>query len=134
MMSMTITPPSECTHTCTHTLGLSTTRRVFLIFAASYVIIVAVVRLLLEMFQFVTLRLSFLLDWVNWAEVILFSCSIIFVFVYGTDCLCPTEWQWQIGSIAVFLSWIDLIIIFRKIPLTGWQWVWMLCRDPCAHV
>ena len=94
-------------------------RRGFLFFAASYVIIVAVIRLLLEMFQLVNLKLSFLLDWVNWAEIILFVCSIIFVFVYGTDCLCPMEWQWQIGCIAVFLSWIDLIVIFRKIPLTG---------------
>lgn len=100
-------------------LGLNTARRVFLLIAASYVIIVAVIRLLLELFQFINLKFYYFLDWVNWTEVILFLCSIIFVSVYGTKCLCPTRWQWQIGCIAVFLSWISLIIFFRKIPLTG---------------
>ena len=31
----------------------------------------------------------------------------------------PSEWQWQLGAIAVFLGWIDLIIFIRKLPLTG---------------
>lgn len=106
-------------HTTVFFPGLNMARRIFLIVAASYVIIVSVIRLLLEMFQFVNLKLYYLLDWVNWTEVLLFVCSIIFVSVYRTDCLCPTRWQWQIGCVAVFLSWIILIIFFRKIPLTG---------------
>ena len=28
-------------------------------------------------------------------------------------------WQWQLGAIAVFLGWVDLIIFFSKLPLTG---------------
>lgn len=99
--------------------GFSSTEDVFLYFAASVVIVVAIIRLLFELFQFLTLKLYYLIDWVNWIEVILFICSIIFVFVYPTGCLCPTPWQWQIGCVAVFLTWIDLIIFIRKIPLTG---------------
>lgn len=28
-------------------------------------------------------------------------------------------WQWQLGAIAVFLGWLNLIIFIRKFPLTG---------------
>ena len=79
----------------------------------------AVIRLLFEMFQAISLKIYYIFDWVNWLELTLFICSIIFVSVYRTDCLCPTDWQWQIGSVAVFLTWIDLIIFIRKLPLTG---------------
>ena len=52
----------------------------------------------------------------EWMEIILFICSIVFVWVFHADCLCPLTWQWQIGVVAVFLGWIDLI---SKFPLTG---------------
>ena len=106
---------------------LSTNRQVFLYVGASIVILVAVVRLFFELFQFFSLKLYYLTDWVNWVEVVLFACSIIFAFVYLTECLCPTPWQWQVGCIAVFLAWIDLIIFIRKIPLTG-----TLCSFCCS--
>ena len=99
--------------------GLGSSRRIFLYVAASVVIFVAVIRLIFELFQFITLKVLYILDWVNWLEITLFVCSIIFSFVYQADCLCTTEWQWQLGCVAVFLAWGDLIIFFRKIPLTG---------------
>ena len=99
--------------------GLSSSRHVFLIVAASVVIVVAVIRLFFELFQFISLKHLYVLDWVNWFEIILFICAIIFSFIYQADCACTTEWQWQIGCVAVFLAWVDLIIFFRKIPLTG---------------
>ena len=52
-------------------------------------------------------------------EVALFACSFIFVWVFHFDCLCPRNWQWQIGVVAVFLGWIDLIVFISKFPLTG---------------
>lgn len=107
--------------------GLSSVKNVFLLAAASIVIIMAVIRLIFEMFQAISLKIYYIFDWVNWIEVTLFICSIIFVSVYRTDCLCPTDWQWQIGSVAVFLTWIDLIIFIRKLPLTG-NLVLMLVR------
>lgn len=127
---------------------MSSVNRVFLVVAASIVISVALVRLLFEMFQLINLKIYYVLDWVNWIEVLLFIFAIIFVFVYFTECFCPTNWQWQLGCIAVFLTWINLIIFIRKIPLTGWppgkvirlQLQAMpclficICRDLCAHV
>ena len=98
---------------------LNEVRRSFLVLAAIVIIVFAVIRLFFELFQSFTLKMLYFLDWVNWIEVILFICAIIFVFVFFTDCLCPTVWQWQIGCVAVFLAWIDFIIFIRKLPLTG---------------
>lgn len=83
------------------------------------VILIAMVRLVFEIFQLISLKIYYLLSWVNWLELMLFPSAIMFVFVYENDCLCPSGWQWQLGCIAVFLTWIDLIIFIEKLPLAG---------------
>lgn len=101
------------------TEGLSSVNQVFLYASATIVIAIAGIRFVIELFQFLASGLNYIFDWVNWMEVILFICSIAFAFVYFSDCLCPTRWQWQLGCIAVFLTWIDLILFIQKMPLTG---------------
>ena len=85
---------------------------VAVIFCASF-------RLLIELIQLCVLRLRFLLNWGNLMEIILFTFSIVYGWVFHSPCLCPTSWQWQIGAIAVFLAWIDLILFFAKFPQIG---------------
>ena len=110
----------------THTTENSSTRRRFLFAAAIIIIMIAIFRLLTETFQFIQLRLTYLFDWVNWVEVILFVCCIIFAWVFQTECQCTTGWQWQIGAVGVFLAWIDLVVFIRKLPLTGnWLIGWI---------
>ena len=72
--------------------------------------------MIFEIIQLCVLRIQYISDIVNWIEVPLFISAGIFSFVFSTDCLCPFTWQWQIGSIAVFLAWIDLIIYIRVLP------------------
>ena len=33
--------------------------------------------------------------------------------------MCPLEWQWQIGVVAILLAWINLIRFCVKFPSTG---------------
>jgi transient receptor potential cation channel subfamily A protein 1 len=100
--------------------GISTDRVVAIYISATIVVTLSLFRLVvLEGIQFITQRSRYLLDWVNWIEITLFFCSIIYVWVFHTGCLCPLTWQWQIGVVAVFLSWFDLIIFISKFPLTG---------------
>ena len=33
--------------------------------------------------------------------------------------MCPHEWQWQVGVMAILLAWIDLIAICAKFPTIG---------------
>ena len=111
-----------CTHTHTHTHNADSTSRHlrnFLYFTASIVILFALCRLVLELAQIIVLRLNYVRDWINWMEVLLFVFSIIFVWVFNTECACTLIWQWQIGALSVFLAWITLIVFISKFPLVG---------------
>ena len=85
-----------------------------------FVILFSLIRLIMELFQAIQLRLvRYALSWVNWLEVLVFCSSIFFVVTFFSDCLCPTVFQWQVGVVAIFLAWVDLIIFIRKLPGTG---------------
>lgn len=99
--------------------GISEAHQSFIYLSAVVVIIASLCRLVLEGIQFVTQFSRYLSNWVNWMEIGLYVCSIIFVWVFHIDCLCPLTWQWQIGVVAVFFGWIDLIVFISKFPLTG---------------
>ena len=71
------------------------------------------------MLQMVQFRLKYLMDWTNWLELVLYSSTVLFVFVFGAPCLCPQNWQWQFGILAVFLAWINLVLFIQKFPLIG---------------
>ena len=43
----------------------------------------------------------------------------MFVLVRSDHCYCTRPWQWQVGVIAVFLSWMGLVFSIRKIPVVG---------------
>ena len=79
----------------------------------------ALVRLAVEGIQLISQFPHYFFEPINWIETTLFVSSIIFVWVFHVDCLCPLEWQWQIGVVAVFLGWIVLIVFGSKYPLTG---------------
>lgn len=99
--------------------GMTSIKQGFLLFTATVVILIAVIQLMLKIFQLFTLKIHYLLNWMNWLEVGLFSCAIVFVFVYRSDCYCHTRWQWQFGCISVFLAWIALILFIEKLPYAG---------------
>ena len=91
----------------------------FLQIAAILIIIISVLRLALECYQFIQLVQDYFSDLSNWVEIPLFICSIIFALVFDHECLCPRGWQWQIGILALFLAWLDLILFMRKVRLMG---------------
>lgn len=91
----------------------------FLFIASIVIVFLALMRLLMEAYQLFLRRLEYIKDWINFLEILTFSCTIVFVWIFHTDCFCPYDWQWQIGIIAVFLAWINLVIFVQKLPLTG---------------
>lgn len=82
-------------------------------------ILSALSRLTFEGIQLISQYQSYFKDFTNWMEMTLFVCSIIFVWVFHSDCLCPLDWQWQVGVVAVFLAWIVLIFFISKLPFAG---------------
>ena len=83
-------------------------------------ILLALLRLTHELFfQLGTGRLHYFLDWVNWMEMVLYSCSIIFTAMPNWICPCVFSWQWQVGVVAVFLAWCDFIVFTAKFAKIG---------------
>ena len=78
--------------------------------------IMIIVQITFEIFQFYVNGLWYLKDWTNYVDVAVYITCFMFVVSATNDCACPTYWQWQIGCIAVFLAWIDLLIFLRMGP------------------
>ena len=94
--------------------------RAFLRGAAIIVIIFSVIRLFIEAVQLILRRHHYFLDWENWMELCLFITCIIFVSSgLQSGCLCPESWQWQLGALAMFIAWLDMMLFLKKFPLTG---------------
>ena len=123
------------TSPCTLPPGITTARRNFLYLAALVTILLAVARLVVEGFQLVHWTQSrspnicgrryklyvnweYWLDWTNYLEITLYTFSIAFVVVFD-DCFCPSDSQWQIGTVAVFFAWMNLLLFFYKLPKIG---------------
>ena len=114
---------------------ISTAKRNFLYVAALVTILLSVARLIVEVLQLLHwtqsknpnccgkrfklyVKWEYWLDWTNYLEITLYTFSIAFVVVFD-DCFCPTDSQWQIGTVAVFFAWIDLLLFFYKLPKIG---------------
>ena len=91
----------------------------FLYFAAILLILVSIVYLVFEAIQLIRRRLQYLLEYENYIQVALFFCSIIYVVPTGDTCWCTPSWKWQIGVVAVFLGWLNCIILLRNWPVWG---------------
>ncbi len=96
---------------------LGNQKSVFVIAIA--VILSAIFRLILEISQVFVLKHRYMFEFSNWMELTLFTFSIMFACLFWSRCSCPTGWQWQIGTVAVFLAWIDLMLFFDKFPWIG---------------
>ena len=62
---------------------------------------------------------QYLTDFTNFLELLLYGSTLTFVSVFDTSCLCPTNYQWQFGILAVFLGWINLLLFVQKFPGIG---------------
>ena len=80
-------------------------------------IIFAFLRIFWELYQLLSRQHEYFKDWINLFEWCLYICSIIFVWVFNSDCLCVSKLQWQVGVVAIFLGWIGLIHFFSKLPI-----------------
>ena len=91
----------------------------FIKFAAAIIILCSVIRLIMESLRFIRQLHLFFANFDTWVEVPLFIFAIIFAAVFDRECLCPRDWQWQVGIAAVFLVWADLILYMRRMRVLG---------------
>lgn len=100
--------------------GISDDRRSFLVTSAVIIIFLCGLYLLLEAFQIYQRRLEqYFLDPQNYFQVVTYCCVIVFVFPLGHTCWCYPSWKWQIGALALFLAWINNLVLLKHIPHVG---------------
>lgn len=87
-----------------------------------YVIVaLATFHLMKEVFQFYMIRLSYF----TFENLMEWSCYItaLLLVIDFSECSFQTglrePWQWQIGAIAIFLAWINLVLFISKFPYLG---------------
>jgi len=101
-------------------IDFSNARRSFLRLAAGIVLLFSALRLVIEFLQFISNQIGYITDWENWIEVCLFISSILFASGgFSQCCVCVENWQWQLGALAIFLAWFDLVLFMKKLPLFG---------------
>ncbi|XP_063716937.1 transient receptor potential cation channel subfamily A member 1 homolog isoform X3 [Symsagittifera roscoffensis] len=82
----------------------------------------AVFNLFKELFQIKVYKMSYFLSGTNFIEVGCFSLALILVLPTAiglNEDDTPTNWQWQCGALAIFLSWINLVLFIQKFPKFG---------------
>ena len=98
----------------------STARSDYLSTATVVLVIFSCINLALEGLQAFNRKLKYFSEWRNYVEIGLSSLTISFVFsVRFNDCFCPNASQWQLGCVAIFLAWIDLILLMNTIPFVA---------------
>ena len=48
-----------------------------------------------------------------------FILTIIFASGFMNECWCAPPWQWQIGALAVFMAYINFILMLKGMPWFG---------------
>ena len=103
---------------------------------ATLAIIFATIGLMLQFWKFCMLMVRYcsrLKDckWHNnWKEFLsrlfygtvrflMFAFAVAFAAVFSFQCPCVTNTQWQVGVLAVFLGWINMITYIKLVPRLG---------------
>ena len=88
-----------------------------LITCSVIIILNCIARLILEILQIIHHIRDYFLHVINYMEGVLYVATIIFVSNFQLHCL--PSWQWQLGAICIFLSWINFILFLSEQPAVG---------------
>jgi len=102
---------------------------------ATFTFVLSAVRAILQIYEIYMLIKRYgsrLRDckWHNWKECLsrlffgivrffMFVFAIAFAAVLNFPCPCITNGQWQVGVLAVFLGWINMITFIKLVPRLG---------------
>ena len=75
-----------------------------------------------ELYQIFQERWDYFLESTNYVEWALYLTTLMFVADANSltaSSGVKSHWQWQIGSIAILLSWLELMLFIQKLPKIG---------------
>ncbi|XP_042214247.1 transient receptor potential cation channel subfamily A member 1 homolog isoform X3 [Homarus americanus] len=100
------------------------TDSVFVVAGKWVIIVMAVINIMREMFQFyqgccnsLMARLNYI-GLENLMEWCCYITAVVLVWDFN-DCSIRQNWQWQVGAASIFLGWMNLLLFIRKFPFLG---------------
>ncbi|CAB3409070.1 unnamed protein product [Caenorhabditis bovis] len=91
-------------------------------FWKTLIFLFASTQLLKEIFQLYQRKLSYLYNWENWVECFIYSTAILIVIDF-TECSKTSgvrqNWQWLLAALCIWIGWINLLFMIRKMPKFG---------------
>ena len=101
------------------TVGQSGSKLWFLAATAYLLYILSILGFLMEVVQLVERKWKYFEDSDNYFQLALYISTVIFIRGFDNECWCSNTWQWQIGALAVFLSWFNFIFILKYMSYTA---------------
>ena len=98
---------------------LSRISDLYLYTSSSILILTALGYLVIECTQVYRRKWKYFLSYENYFQISLFVLTIMFVSGFSHDCWCFPGWQWQIGALAIFLGWFNMVILLNNMPWIG---------------
>lgn len=88
---------------------------------ANYILLSSsAIQLLREIVQLWRRKALYFYDLENFIELSMFVLTIVFCAGHdSSDCLCVNADVWQVGAVALFLAWMDLLMFLKRLPFTG---------------
>ena len=83
---------------------------------------IAALRMAFEAAQFFIKPWKYIKSLTNWCEIITYVGAALVIIPfneYTSDCGIRADWQWEVGVIALIMSWIVLLLFIRKFPRFG---------------
>ena len=100
--------------------GLRCEKTVFFYLSGSIISLYSGLYLIFEAIQLIRRRKKYLVEYENYIQVIMFILILIFVFPYSrNDCWYHPHWRWQVGTVGVFLAWVNSFMLLKEAPFLG---------------
>ena len=93
---------------------------IFLYLAATIISLYSGLYLIFETVQLIRRQKKYLLEYENYVQVIMFILVLVFAFPYqDTRCWQYFDWRWQVGTLGVFLAWVNTFLLLKEAPFLG---------------
>nr|XP_033785675.1 transient receptor potential cation channel subfamily A member 1 [Geotrypetes seraphini] len=120
LLILNTVPPSYVNRTVNHENGcLQIKNTYFSRVCVSLLFIMSVFGILKEIVQIIQQRVKYLMDGTNIIDWTIYVSSLCFVLPLLIDPTNTINWQWQSGSLAVFLSWVNFLIYLQRFESYG---------------
>lgn len=95
-------------------------KEIFFILSVTIISLYSGLYLIFEAIQLKRRLKNYLVEYENYIQVIMFILILVFAFPYPHNphwIYC--HWRWQVGTLGVFLAWVNSFMLLKEAPFLG---------------